>query len=194
MPKIIIQHPDGTSAKFGLNGRAFTIGRADNNDIVLRDGSSSGSHAILKLTDDGDFAVTDLESTNFTKVNGVAVSTRILRHGDTVQFAETHATYESDVVARNEDQATQVYERVRAAPAPAPHGQPGAKPVYVIQRPVSTMGGSRRSNPDSGCFTVLMLCVLVPALFIAGVIVRHFQDNKSEWVWNYVREHLSKTP
>jgi len=33
MPKIIIHHPDGTQVKYGLNGKAFTIGRAENNDI-----------------------------------------------------------------------------------------------------------------------------------------------------------------
>src|SRR5262245_36467404 len=65
MPKIILHHPDGTSVKYGLNGSVFTIGRAENNDIVLKDGSSSSSHAVLKLTDCGDFSVTDLESTNF---------------------------------------------------------------------------------------------------------------------------------
>ena len=71
MPKILIHYPDGTTAKFGLNGKLFTIGRADNNDIVLRDGASSSYHAVLKLTDCGDFAVSDLESTNHTKVNEI---------------------------------------------------------------------------------------------------------------------------
>ena len=194
MPKITIQHPDGTSSRFGLNGRAFTVGRAENNDIVLQDNSSSGSHAVLKLTDSGDFMVTDLESTNLTRVNGVPVTSQLLRDGDTLQFAETHAVYESEYPAVD-DQPTQVYERSPSVSATAPQVRPAAgnaRPVYVIQRPVSTMGGRRRSanSGQDGCFTVFLLCVLVPALFIAGMVVRHFQDNKGTWLWSYLKEYI----
>ena len=75
MPKIIIHHPDGTSAKYGLNGPSFTIGRAEGNDILLPAGAASSHHAVMKLSETGDFTVTDLESTNKTKVNGRAIQT-----------------------------------------------------------------------------------------------------------------------
>ena len=83
MPKFLLHHPDGTSVKFGLNGQVFTIGRAENNDIVLRDGSSSSHHAVLKLTDCGDFSISDLESTNHTRVNGQIISSLTLMNGGT---------------------------------------------------------------------------------------------------------------
>ena len=74
MPKIIIHHADGTSVKYGLNGPSFTIGRAEGNDIILPAGAASSHHAVLKLNETGDFTVTDLESTNKTKVNGRAMA------------------------------------------------------------------------------------------------------------------------
>jgi pSer/pThr/pTyr-binding forkhead associated (FHA) protein len=208
MPKILINYPDGTSAKFGLNGKVFTIGRAENNDIVLRDGASSSYHAVLKLTDCGDFAVSDLESTNHTKVNGQIVSTVTLMNGDVLQFGDTHAKYESDVPIEGrvrDNQQTQIYEQPRPQPVnpqmpvfvnQPPRQQQGAAspaPVvvaaqpYVIQRPVSTMG--RRGGGD-GCFALVVLCFLLPVVFFAGVTVRHYQDHDKQWFWDYLKEYL----
>ena len=201
MPKIIIHHPDGDAVKFGLQGKVFTIGRAENNDIVLRDGASSSYHAVLKLTDCGDFAVTDLESTNHTKVNGQHVTTLTLMNGDVIQFGDTQAIYESDVPTegrhRGDEQATQIYEiappanvprqpvfvntppRAPAGPAPAAGvaAAPGAPAQpYMIQRPVSTV--ARRGQGD-GCFAVVFLCFALPFAFLIGMIVRHTMDERA---------------
>ena len=207
MPKILINYPDGTSAKFGLNGKVFTIGRAENNDIVLRDGASSSYHAVLKLTDCGDFSVSDLESTNHTKVNGEIIASLTLMNGDVIQFGDTQAVYESDVPIEGrtrDNQQTQIYERPRqqsgSPQMPVFVNQPArsqgaappvpvivASPPYVIQRPVSTMG--RRAEGD-GCFALVALCVIVPAVFFLGATVRHYQDYKKQWVWDYVKEYF----
>jgi pSer/pThr/pTyr-binding forkhead associated (FHA) protein len=202
MPKIIIHHPDGESVKYGLQGKVFTIGRAENNDIVLRDGSSSSYHAVMKITDCGDFAVTDLESTNHTKVNGGQITTMTLMNGDVIHFGDTRAQYESDVPAdgrqrRSDDQDTQIYETAPppAAPrqpvfvsppprspgghsSPAPAAAPGAAAPYVIQRPVSTI--ARRSSGDGGCFALAFLIAGVPFAFLIGMIARHTFDERKE--------------
>lgn len=206
MPKILINYPDGTSAKFGLNGKVFTIGRAENNDIILRDGASSGYHAVLKLTDCGDFAVSDLESTNHTKVNGERVSTLTLMNGDVIQFGDTRAVYESDVPSegrRRDDSQTQIYEQPRppasvpqqpvfvnqpARVSVAPTAAPPVVQPYVIQRPVSTM--SRRSSQGDGCFAIIVLCFVLPVVFFIGLSVRHYQDNNKEWFWDYLKEFM----
>jgi hypothetical protein len=213
MPKIILHHPDGTSVKYGLNGNIFTIGRAENNDIVLRDGSSSSSHAVLKLTECGDFSVTDLESTNFTKVNGQRVRTMTLMNGDVLQLGESRLVYESDVSTEGrvrDDQATLIYDHPRQ-PAAAP-GMPvfvnqpprsaaaaagGGAPVvvpamqpYPVQRPVST--SYRRSSQDDGCFAIIVLCFVLPVVFFIGVTARHYRDNKKQWFWDYLRDSWSE--
>lgn len=204
MPKILIHYPDGTTAKFGLNGKVFTIGRSDNNDIVLRDGASSGYHAVLKLTDCGDFAVSDLDSTNYTKVNGQKVSTLTLMNGDVIQFGDTRAVYESDVPVEGrtrDDLQTQIYEQPRppaavpqqpifvnqpARAAAAPAAAPPVVQPYVIQRPVSTMG--RRSSQGDGCFALIVLGFVLPIVFIIGLSVRHYQDHEKQWFWDFAKE------
>ena len=210
MPKILIHYPDGTSAKFGLNGKIFTIGRAENNDIVLRDGASSSYHAVLKLTDCGDFAVSDLESTNHTRVNGQKVSTLTLMNGDVLQFGDTRAVYESDVPVEGrmrDDSQTQIYEQPRppasvpqvpvfvnqpargsVAPVAAPPVVIPAVQPYVIQRPVSTMG--RRSSQGDGCFALIVLGFVLPVVFFVGLSVRHYQDHEKQWFWDYVKDFM----
>jgi pSer/pThr/pTyr-binding forkhead associated (FHA) protein len=208
MPKILINYPDGTSAKFGLNGKVFTIGRAENNDIVLRDGASSSYHAVLKLTDCGDFAVSDLESTNHTKVNGEIIATITLMNGDVLQFGDTQAVYESDVPIEGrtrDNQQTQIYERPKQQPNPQmpvfvnqpPRSQTAAtgapvpvvvaSPPYVIQRPVTT---SARRSEGEGCFALVVLSLVVPVVFFIGATVRHSQDHKDQSFWEYVKEYF----
>lgn len=195
MPKIIIHHPDGTQVKYGLNGKAFTIGRAENNDIVLRDGASSSHHAVLKVGESGNFAVTDLESTNHTRVNGLKVTSQVLVNGDVIQFGDTQAVYESEVVERSGGEAvTQPYGSPPPPVAPPAAVVRAAGPAqpYVIQRPVSTMGGRRRraSGQGDGCFALLLLCLLLPFLFVVGVVARHYQEPKGDSIVEVARQAL----
>jgi predicted component of type VI protein secretion system len=59
----------------------ITIGREDDNDIQLNDDRISRFH--VKLQDDGGRVIlTDLDSTNGTRVNGHAVQMKVLQNGD----------------------------------------------------------------------------------------------------------------
>lgn len=62
-----------------------TIGREEENDIQLNDDHVSRFHAKLQ-SDSGRIILTDLESTNGTKVNGHWIQMRILRVGDIVSI------------------------------------------------------------------------------------------------------------
>lgn len=60
-----------------------TIGREEGNIVQLNDDRVSRFH--LKIQEDQDrLVLTDLESTNGTKVNGEDIQLRILRHGDLI--------------------------------------------------------------------------------------------------------------
>src|SRR5712691_2816363 len=60
-----------------------TIGREEGNLLRLNDERVSRFHAKVQI-DSEDFIITDLESTNGTRVNGTVVQIRRLRHGDRV--------------------------------------------------------------------------------------------------------------
>ena len=70
----------------------LTVGREEGNSIQLNDERISRFH--LKIQDDQDSIVlTDLESTNGTKVNGENVQLWILRPGDVVTLGRTVLVY-----------------------------------------------------------------------------------------------------
>ena len=74
MPKIHFVFPDGAEARFALEGDTFTIGRAEDNDMVIQDPRVSAHHLILKRSQSGNFIINDLGATNPTKVNGRAAT------------------------------------------------------------------------------------------------------------------------
>jgi hypothetical protein len=200
MPKLIITNPDGTTVKYGLNGRNFTIGRAENNDIVLPGGSSSNHHAVLKQTDSGDFQVTDLDSTNHTRVNHQVVQTSVLRNGDVLQFGDIAGHYESEFTAvpRIDEQPTQIYH----APAIlAPPHQPAAPAAARAANPAPVrraMPGGRAPQAAAavgaadGCFAMVMIGILSLFAFAGGAWARHSSDHDGEsmydWYKNVMRD------
>jgi predicted component of type VI protein secretion system len=62
-----------------------TIGREDDNDIQLNDDRVSRFHAKLQM-DGGKVILTDLDSTNGTRVNGHPVQMRVLQTGDVLSI------------------------------------------------------------------------------------------------------------
>ena len=66
----------------------ITIGREEGNSVQLNDERISRFH--VKIQEDADkFVLTDLESTNGSKVNGEDTQIRILRHGDVIQVGRS---------------------------------------------------------------------------------------------------------
>ena len=65
-----------------------TIGREEGNGLRLNDERVSRFHAKVQV-EDGDIILTDLDSTNGTRVNGTAVQIRRLRAGDQVSIGRS---------------------------------------------------------------------------------------------------------
>jgi pSer/pThr/pTyr-binding forkhead associated (FHA) protein len=78
----------------------ITIGREDDNDIRLNDERVSRFHAKVQ-EDEGHFILTDLQSTNGTRVNGHPVQVHVLQIGDQLQIGRCLLVFGSrDELAR----------------------------------------------------------------------------------------------
>jgi hypothetical protein len=73
-----------------LEAAVISIGRAEDNMVVLDDASVSGYHAEIEQTENG-LVLRDLGSTNGTKVNGLPVTEALLIDGDQVCFGSMEA-------------------------------------------------------------------------------------------------------
>jgi hypothetical protein len=67
--------------------RRVTLGRADDNDVVIADDFISSHHAEILATDRHEFLVHDLNSTNGTFVNDRRVTSALLVPGDSLRLA-----------------------------------------------------------------------------------------------------------
>ncbi len=83
---------DGARKQFVLWATA-TIGRRDDNTIVLDDAAASGHHACV-VHENGAAVLKDLESTNGTTVNGKRVSRHRLAGGDVVTIGRHRLVFE----------------------------------------------------------------------------------------------------
>jgi len=95
MPKIHFVFPDGAEARFALDGDSFTVGRAEDNDIVVPDPRVSSHHLVLKRSQSGNFIVNELGATNPTRINGRKSTLAELVDNDTLWLGDTYARYES---------------------------------------------------------------------------------------------------
>lgn len=93
MATLTISTSEGEVA-YELNQPHITLGRSDENSIVVDDESISGNHAELTLNDDGDYVVSDLGSTNGVKISGQRIEgPAVLEHGANVMFGHVQASY-----------------------------------------------------------------------------------------------------
>ena len=96
----------------------ITIGREEGNTIQLNDERISRYHLKLQIDNDR-LVVTDLESTNGTKVNGEDVQVRIVRDGDMIALGRSLL-----LVGSHADIDRRISElAARHRPAPAGHAR-----------------------------------------------------------------------
>ncbi|HZA78634.1 MAG TPA: DUF3662 and FHA domain-containing protein [Acidimicrobiales bacterium] len=83
-----------TGERFTLAEHPISIGRRPECNIVLADPNVSRNHAEIRPQGEG-FMLTDLGSTNGTKVNGVRVEQRMLADGDEITCGNTRLRFEA---------------------------------------------------------------------------------------------------
>jgi hypothetical protein len=80
--------------RYILDGPVAVLGRSRECDCVIRDPNVSRRHAELRRSDNGDWQIVDLGSTNGVKVNGRLVETSRLAPGDDVALGTARFTFD----------------------------------------------------------------------------------------------------
>src|ERR1019366_3577565 len=100
-----------------------TIGREEGNSLRLNDERVSRFHSKVQVDDD-DYILTDLDSTNGTRVNGTAIQIRRLRIGDRVGVGRSLLLFGS-----NEEIAARMAS-LAGIGSPAPLGGAGKSDLF----------------------------------------------------------------
>jgi hypothetical protein len=95
-PEVVIEvrEPGKAARRVTLTGAPMRIGRAPECELVLKDSRVSRRHARLHARD-GVLVLTDLNSTNGTRVNGHRVTELVLGAGDRILVGDTNLTVEA---------------------------------------------------------------------------------------------------
>jgi pSer/pThr/pTyr-binding forkhead associated (FHA) protein len=87
MARLILEFNQEVVKDYPLRSRGITIGRHQDNTIILDNPRVSGYHARIDKTGSA-YILTDLQSTNGTFVNNQNVVSQKLRHGDRISIGE----------------------------------------------------------------------------------------------------------
>ena len=118
MPSIIIKQ-DGKE-KSVVFDHDLRIGRSKDNDLTLDSLSVSRNHARIRF-EEGHFYLTDLESANGTKVNGVKITKTEIMHGDLIIIGKNHLEFSNEQIDKPKAQPEQSdFDRTMFMDASAP--------------------------------------------------------------------------
>jgi pSer/pThr/pTyr-binding forkhead associated (FHA) protein len=130
-----------------------TIGREEGNGLRLNDERVSRFHAKVQV-EDGDIILTDLDSTNGTRVNGTAIQIRRLRAGDQVSIGRTMLLFGTmeEIAARRSVAPVNSGNQAQTVRAEelAAHARPSAaaSPAAAADRTIGPGGNTQWSAFD----------------------------------------------
>jgi peptidoglycan glycosyltransferase len=92
--RLVWERPDGTAVEFPLTGTEHVVGREEPADIQVAEPLVSRTHARLERRGEA-WVLRDLDSTNFTRVNGNRIGEAELQDGDELRFGRARCVFRS---------------------------------------------------------------------------------------------------
>lgn len=173
MSKLVILNQGMTGRTFELISERTTVGRVEDNNFHIADGSVSSHHAEIILRG-SDIVVKDLNSTNGTFINNEKVTEMVLKPGQILKFGQVEIKIDDG--------------KPVTAPPPAPAGTGAPAPAHtpapvkrtadgtmVMPRGVSLeqleQGGTRTTGFDTKGAGFSKKTNKINTIFIVGGIV-----------------------
>ena len=111
-PKFTVLFEKLRGKTFEIDRDVMSIGRKDENDICLKDGSVSGRHAEIYKSENEDGTVSyilrDNGSSNGTRINSVPIEEQVLKHNDLIMFGSVEVLFDSNDGSVSDSSSTSV--------------------------------------------------------------------------------------
>ena len=190
MPTLVFHLDDGSVLTHTLDEGTTTLGRHPDSVVVLEFPSVSAHHAVIELGESGCY-VSDLKSSNGTRVNGVVIEEARLNEGDRVAFGDVQCVYyEGEPPDHAEEPPQADPDAVETIYVPPPEVHPveptfpappararAAQPPPPRRRPYVRV----TSYPDtsgSGCGTAVIVIGLFLGAMLLGLFLRHHKETE----------------
>jgi len=95
--RLFVALGDEAGQQIELGERRVVVGRGKNCDLCLADGQASKEHVAIEWQNEG-FVMTDLETSNGTRLNGEKATRAVLRDLDRIFIGDTVLVFEADGV------------------------------------------------------------------------------------------------
>ena len=158
-PRAIILSEIMRGKSFELNKDVFTIGRTEDNDICIPDGTLSSKHA--ELIKEGElYKVIDKGSTNGTRINGERITEANLRSSDILQVGGIEILFDSEDSSSKASNTTQTNINLEM------DTNLGMKEMQNINPINSTSTGNTGSGGKKGFTAIIIVLTLVVAVLL----------------------------
>lgn len=105
MPEIVVKYEDKVIERIVTEKKRISIGRTNDNDIVLENRGVSRKHAIIEFNDNAAVLI-DNESLNGTFVNNRKIGEEVLRDEDVIMIGKYSLVYHRESQAPAQDMAS----------------------------------------------------------------------------------------
>lgn len=153
--QLVLITDDGNEQFFPLSKPQITLGRNEDNDIILVDSKVSRVHAQIE-SKDGAYILVDMESGNGTLVNGQRVDRVTLKPGNRIRIANHKLRFEQNPTAPSEAPAKTSPKRPRSRAA-------GTEDRHVIGQLLDSLqSGDTSSNLRDLLFRMPRMTIYTP--------------------------------
>lgn len=172
-----VTEPSGTTRVLPFGDEDILLGRERTSDVVIDDEQASRQHARLGRGADGAMVITDLGSTNGTRLNGRKISNGMtVRVGDDIKIGGHHirVVAEAELSPGTVIEIPQTGTRVEARPAARVFGAPAADPAPAAPPAPPVIGDLAALEPrpqNSSSNTATIIGAIVAAIVVlAGAV------------------------
>ena len=162
-PRAIILSEIMRGKSFELVDDVYTIGRTEDNDICIPDGTLSSKHAEIIKTGDM-FRVIDKGSTNGTRINGERITESNLRSSDILQVGGIEILFDSEESSTKASNTTQTNINLDID---ANLGHKDMQNINPIKTSVAAKTGSSGKKGFTAIIVILTLIVAVLLFMVA---------------------------
>ena len=180
-PKLTVLFVKLRGKNFEIDKEVMTVGRKDENDICLKDGSVSGRHAEIHRieNEDGTFSylLRDIGSSNGTRINSVPVEEQILRNNDLIMFGSVEVLFDSNDGSAAEGDAANMSRLTHTIDLSSMEGSLSTTPSLTSLNPLAVAEEKKRKTQHlifvgvciaAGILALGALVWMMTAIFSSG--------------------------